>query len=198
MWKPPARGRLVQTTWALSPCVATPFRMVSSGAQMPREMRMNVRVFAAAALVAALAVVAVGASGASGGSAANTLTVWLQTDATVRLVRGRRGGERPVQESEPGLGRRRPVPDVGFAPVEVRRYVGRQQGAGRHRDGEHRDDEVHGGRRVPGPVVALVPEPEHVALRAWPRRADTAASCTASRTTRARVSSPIGPTRSSR
>ena len=42
---------------------------------------MNVRVFAAAALVAALAVVAVGASGAAGGSAANTLTVWLQVDA---------------------------------------------------------------------------------------------------------------------
>jgi N,N'-diacetylchitobiose transport system substrate-binding protein len=42
---------------------------------------MNVRVLAAAALVAALAVVAVGASGASGGSSANTLTVWLQVDA---------------------------------------------------------------------------------------------------------------------
>jgi N,N'-diacetylchitobiose transport system substrate-binding protein len=42
---------------------------------------MNVRVFAAAALVAALTVVAVGVSGASGGSAANTLTVWLQVDA---------------------------------------------------------------------------------------------------------------------
>ncbi len=42
---------------------------------------MNVRVFAAAALVASLAVVAVGAFGASGGSAANTLTVWLQVDA---------------------------------------------------------------------------------------------------------------------
>jgi N,N'-diacetylchitobiose transport system substrate-binding protein len=48
---------------------------------MPREMRMNVRHFAAATLVAAFAVVAVGASGASGGAAANTLTVWLQTDA---------------------------------------------------------------------------------------------------------------------
>jgi N,N'-diacetylchitobiose transport system substrate-binding protein len=44
-------------------------------------MGMNVRVFAAAALVAALAAVAVGATGASGGSAANTLTVWLQVDA---------------------------------------------------------------------------------------------------------------------
>ena len=42
---------------------------------------MNVRVFAAAVLVAALAVVGVGASGASGGQAADTLTVWLQVDA---------------------------------------------------------------------------------------------------------------------
>jgi N,N'-diacetylchitobiose transport system substrate-binding protein len=42
---------------------------------------MNVRHFAAAALGAAIAVAAVGATGASGGSAANTLTVWLQTDA---------------------------------------------------------------------------------------------------------------------
>src|SRR5262249_38496025 len=48
---------------------------------MPREMRMNVRLFATAALVAALAVVAVGTTGASGGAAANTLTVWLQVDA---------------------------------------------------------------------------------------------------------------------
>ena len=42
---------------------------------------MKVRVFATAVLVAALAVVAVGATGASGSSSANTLTVWLQTDA---------------------------------------------------------------------------------------------------------------------
>jgi N,N'-diacetylchitobiose transport system substrate-binding protein len=42
---------------------------------------MKIRVFAAAALVAATSVVAVGVSGASGGSAANTLTVWLQVDA---------------------------------------------------------------------------------------------------------------------
>ena len=42
---------------------------------------MKVRHFAAAALVAALAVAAVGATGASGDPAANTLTVWLQTDA---------------------------------------------------------------------------------------------------------------------
>ena len=42
---------------------------------------MNVRVFAAAVLVAALAVAAVGATGASGGKTADTLTVWLQVDA---------------------------------------------------------------------------------------------------------------------
>jgi N,N'-diacetylchitobiose transport system substrate-binding protein len=48
---------------------------------MPREMRMNVRHFAAAALVAVLAVMAVGATSASGGKAADTLTVWLQVDA---------------------------------------------------------------------------------------------------------------------
>jgi ABC-type glycerol-3-phosphate transport system substrate-binding protein len=44
-------------------------------------MRMNVRHFAAAALVAVLAVMAVGATSASGGKAADTLTVWLQVDA---------------------------------------------------------------------------------------------------------------------
>lgn len=42
---------------------------------------MNVRHFAAAALVAVLAVMAVGATSASGGKAADTLTVWLQVDA---------------------------------------------------------------------------------------------------------------------
>jgi N,N'-diacetylchitobiose transport system substrate-binding protein len=44
-------------------------------------MRMKIRTIAAAVLMAALAVAAVGATGASGGPAANTLTVWLQTDA---------------------------------------------------------------------------------------------------------------------
>ena len=42
---------------------------------------MNVRHFAAAALVAALAVMAIGATGASGRGSADTLTVWLQVDA---------------------------------------------------------------------------------------------------------------------
>jgi N,N'-diacetylchitobiose transport system substrate-binding protein len=44
-------------------------------------MRMNVRHFVAASLVAVLAVLGVGATGASGGQAADTLTVWLQVDA---------------------------------------------------------------------------------------------------------------------
>ena len=81
MWKPPARGRLVQTTWELRPSTATLIGTASSSTKMPREMRMNVRLLAAAVLVAALAVVGVGASGASGGQAADTLTVWLQVDA---------------------------------------------------------------------------------------------------------------------
>ncbi len=74
---------------------------------------MNVRVFAAAALVAALAVVAVGASGASGGSAANTLTVWLQVRRAVRLAGSRGCSQRSVQGPEPGLERGCPVPDSG-------------------------------------------------------------------------------------
>src|SRR5439155_7123791 len=49
--------------------------------QAPWEMRMKLRHIAAASLVAALAVAATAATGASGGRAANTLTVWLQTDA---------------------------------------------------------------------------------------------------------------------
>src|SRR6188474_3797605 len=81
MWKPPARGRLVQTTWVLRPWTATLTGTATSSAKMPRRMRMNVRALAAAVLVAALAVVAVGAGGAAGGSSANTLTVWLQVDA---------------------------------------------------------------------------------------------------------------------
>src|SRR5688572_21188922 len=81
MWKPPARGRLVQTTWSSGRELPRSTATACSSTRMPREMRMNVRHFAAAALVAALAVAAVGASGASGGSAANTLTVWLQVDA---------------------------------------------------------------------------------------------------------------------
>jgi N,N'-diacetylchitobiose transport system substrate-binding protein len=48
---------------------------------MPREAHMKARHIAAAALVVAVAVATVGATGASGGSAANTLVVWLQTDA---------------------------------------------------------------------------------------------------------------------
>jgi N,N'-diacetylchitobiose transport system substrate-binding protein len=50
-------------------------------AQMPWEMRMKARYLAAVAMVAVVVSAAVAATGASGGAAANTLTVWLQTDA---------------------------------------------------------------------------------------------------------------------
>ena len=131
---------------------------------------MNVRVFAAAALVAALAVVAVGASGASGGSAANTLTVWLQTDAQSGWPEVVAAANAQFKSPEPGLGRQRPVPDSGDAPAEVRRHARRRQRAGRHRDGEHRDDEVHGGGRVPGPVGGRRSRTRAPGWRASPRR----------------------------
>ncbi len=81
----------------------------------------------------------------------------------VGLAGCRGGGERPVQGPESGLGRQRPVSDVGHPPREVRRDAGGRQRPRRHRDGEHGDDEVHGGRGVPGSVGELLPEPEHVA-----------------------------------
>ena len=118
---------------------------------------MNVRHLAAAALVAALAVAAVGATGASGGSTADTLTVWLQVDAQAGWPESSRPRTPQFKNAAPGLGRRRPVPDVGHAPREVRRDARRRERAGRHRDGQHGDDEVHGGGRVPGPDVATRP-----------------------------------------
>ena len=65
---------------------------------------MRLRHIAAASLVAALAVAAAAATGASGGSAANTLTVWLQTDVTsspdwVQLVKSTNAA---FEKSHPG------------------------------------------------------------------------------------------------
>ena len=59
---------------------------------------MNVRHFAAAALVAALAVVAVGATGASGGSSRQHPDRLAAGRRAVRLARRRRVGQRAVQE----------------------------------------------------------------------------------------------------
>ena len=199
MWKSPARGRLVQTTWALRPCFATPIHTVRSNARMPREMRMNVRVFAAAALVAALAVVAVGASGASGGTAAQHPDRLAPGRCTVRLAGSRGCCKRSVQVPERRAGTStsstRPwgthlakfdatlagnnAPDViEMGNTEMTKYMA----AGAFQD----------------LTVELVPEQEHVARRPLPPPVGSAARSTAFRTTPARGSSPTAPTCSSR
>ena len=161
---------------------------------------MRARIIVAVVLVgAALAAVA---STASGGTTASKQHHRLAAGgrAGSELGADREGRERRVPARASRRRRQRPVPDVGEPPPEVRRDTRGRQRTGRHRDGQHRDDEVHGRRGVPGPVVdrRLDPELEHLARRAWPRRAGSAASSTASRTTRARASSPTAPTCSRR
>ena len=73
---------------------------------------------------------------------------------STRSRAGRTSWPRPTrqfQAKHPGHERRRPVPDLGRPPEQVRRHARGRQHAGRHRDGEHRDDEVHGGGRVREP-----------------------------------------------
>ena len=70
----------------------------------------------------------------------------------------------------PGLERRRPVPELARPSAEVRRDARGENGARRHRDGQHRDDEVHGRRRVRGSDVQQVAVPELEQLAPGPRR----------------------------
>ncbi len=198
MWEPPARGRLVQTTWVLRPCAATLFangvveRPDASGDANERTCLRRSCARRCARSRGCRCIRSVGWE-------CREHPDGLAPDrCAVQLAGGRRGGERPVQGPEPGLGRQRPVPDVGHPPVEVRRHVGRWKRAGRHRDGEHGDDEVHGRRGVPGSVGRVLPEPEHMAVRSRRHRVATAGSSTASRTTRAREWSRIARTSSSR
>ena len=67
----------------------------------------------------------------------------------------------------------RPVPDLGQPSPEVRRDARGRQRAGRDRDGQHRDDEVHGRRRVPGPHLRQGVDPELGHLARGPRRVGT-------------------------
>ena len=71
---------------------------------------------------------------------------------TVRLAGHRRGGERTVPERSPRLDGRRSVSELERPSPEVRRDARRRQLAGRDRDGQHGDDEVHGGGRIRGPA----------------------------------------------
>ena len=69
----------------------------------------------------------------------------------------------------PRLERDRAVPELARPPAEVRRDARGEHGARRHRDGEHRDDEVHGRRRVRGPDVEEVVVRELEQLAQGPR-----------------------------
>ena len=70
---------------------------------------------------------------------------------TERLAGPRRVRQSAVRQAAPRRRRQRPVPDVADPPAEVRRDARGRQRARRHRDGHHRDDEVHGRGCVPGP-----------------------------------------------
>ncbi len=148
---------------------------------------MNVRVFAAAVLVAALSVVAVGASGASGGAAANTLTVWLMVDAQSSWSDVVASASAQFKNQNPGW-------DVNVQYQEWNSYRAKLDatlaGGGTPdvvESREHADHAVHGRGCVPGPLLGSVPEREHLALRASRRRDDTAVRPTRSRTTPGRA-----------
>ena len=134
---------------------------------------MKVRIFAAAALAATLAVAASTAPrtpSATGSAAASKITVWLQVDA-------QSGWPDLVAAANAQFQARHPGVDVN---VQYQTWADHLQkfdatlaggnAARRHRDGEHRDDEVHGGGRVPGPHgrQGVVRELEHLAR--GPRR----------------------------
>ena len=161
---------------------------------------MRARIIGAAVLVgAALAVVASTASG--GTQAANSITVWLQVDAQATnwepIVKAANAA---FQKDHPGVAVNVQYQTWGNHLQKFDATLAGGSHARRHRDGEHRDDEVHGRGSVPGPDVreGLAAELRHVARRACRVQAATAGSSTASRTTQARASSPTAPTSSRR
>ena len=111
---------------------------------------MRARIIVAAVLVgAALAVVA---STASGGTAAsNSITVWLQMDAQGRTgSRSSRPRTPTFQREHPGVAVNVQFQTWGNHLQKFDADLAGGNAPGRHRDGQHRDDEVHGGRGVPG------------------------------------------------
>ena len=160
---------------------------------------MKRRSIVALCLVAVVAAaIAAATSGATKKATASSITVWLQVDAQTGWPDRRRRSEPAVPVRPSRRDRQRPVPELGRSPAEVRRHARGRRRARRDRDGQHRDDEVHGGRRVRRPdlVEGLVRQLGQLAQ--GPRQVGrlSAGRRTASRTTRARVSSPTAPTSS--
>ena len=90
---------------------------------------------------------------------------------THRRTTGSRSPQPPTRQfagKHPGVTVNVQYQTWGDPSAEVRRDARRRQRAGRDRDGEHRDDEVHGGGCLPGPHrrQGVVPELEHLARRA--------------------------------
>ena len=153
-----------------SPRSRPPQGSAATAGRRPSDGRssMKVRLFAAAAVVATLAVAA------STRVRAHAHQRPRRGEQDHRLAAGRRAvglaeprgrGQPGVRDQAPRGERRRAVPDLGRPPEQVRRHARGRQHARRHRDGQHRDDEVHGGGRVREPELAegLVRELEELA-----------------------------------
>ena len=113
-----------------------------------RETWMRSRIFVAAVAAVALGVVAATAERKRAARTGKQDHRVAPGRRAVRLAGRRRGRERAVPEGSPRHDGRRPVPELGRPPAEVRRNARGRQHARRDRDGQHGDDEVHGGRRV--------------------------------------------------
>ena len=125
---------------------------------------------ALAVLVVGVAAVASTAIGGTTGKAANTLTVWLMTDAQQnpsweKIVNAAsaafekdHAGWNVTCNTRPG--------ETTCSSSTPRSPAGTP---GRPRAGEHGDDEVHGRRRVPGPHLGEVVDPELEHLACGPR-----------------------------
>ena len=204
----PPRGQVVQTNRAAVRRVPRP----REGAQPPQAVHrvsggssMKARIFAAVALAAALAVAASTRQRAyvrcRRSAAASKITVWLQVDAQSGWPDARRRGKRSSsRRKHPGVDRQRAVPDLGRPPekfdatlaggnapdviemgnTEMTKYMA----AGAFAD-------LTADRRGRSRTRQLAQGPRGVGRR-------TTASSTASRTTRARASSPTAPTCSRR
>ena len=115
---------------------------------------MRARIIGAAVLVGvALAVVASTASG--GTQAASSITVWLQVDAQATnwepIVKAANAA---FQKDHPGVAVNVQYQTWGNHLQKFDATLAGGIDARRHRDGEHRDDEVHGRGSLPGPDVA--------------------------------------------
>ena len=133
---------------------------------------MKRRKFIAVGFVALAALVfAIAAGGVSGATEDTSTDHGLAAGRrAVRLAGRRRGRDNAQFEKEhPGVNVNVQYQTWHDAPAEVRRDARGRQHPRRDRDGQHRDDEVHGGGRLPGPHrrQVVVPELEHLARRAW-------------------------------